>query len=360
MDENRRNLIVGFFVIVGLAFLGWLVFKMGNLPALLSRYDARIITIYFPEAPGIQENTVVLFRGYRVGKVVQINPPALLSDPEFPDQEYYQVVMSVAIDKNFPIPLNVQPQIYRRGLGGSSIDLDLRDPPSTKLIVGGEVLKGIVSETSEFISEKTQTQLDQLINSFNDLSAQIKSQLVILPPEEVDLSDSDQVRANVTTAVMRLDQSLKYLNVYLGDEQNQQNFKKGLEDFANVAEEVHEAVVKIKEVADEARTLIAKISQTTETIGQTVNKAGGTFADMGVTLQQTADQLNLTLNHLDEIIIRVSKGEGSMGRIFNDPRLYEAITDAMDNLNLAIDELHTVLEGYQQEGLKLNKEIKVF
>ena len=45
MKDERRNIMVGAFVLVGLMAIGWLIFKFGDLPALVSRYDADEVTI---------------------------------------------------------------------------------------------------------------------------------------------------------------------------------------------------------------------------------------------------------------------------------------------------------------------------
>ena len=268
MNENRRNLIVAIFVIAGLVVLGWMVFKFGDLPTIISRYDAREITIYFSEAMGIQENTAVLFRGYRVGKVIQVHPPALLEDLENSEKKSYQVEMVIAISKDYYIPANVTPKVYRRGLGGSFVELSLEESPSAQMLQNGDKLKGMISEASEFISEKTQRKLDQLISSLTILSDQFKGQLTPLPPDKVDSDESDKVHPNITTAVMRLDRSLKYLNVFLGDVENQQNFKKGLVSFADLSDEIRDIAMKVEDVTIEAKKLIEKATQTISNVGE--------------------------------------------------------------------------------------------
>jgi len=352
MKENRRNTIVGIFVIAGLVIVGWMVFQFGDLPAFVSRYDACEVAIFFPEAPGIQENTVILFRGYRVGKVIQVDPPRLLDDLDNPDRQFYQIKVIAAISKDYRIPANVVPKIHRRGLGGSSVELVLTESATLQMLSSGAKLKGVVSETSEFITEKTQQQLDQLIGSLTGLSNQLQRQLIPLPPEVVDQGDSDEVHANITTAVIRLDRTLKHLDIFLGDVENQQNFKQGLADFAALSKDIRSAITKIEHTTVEARKLIEQVSGTVGNIDDLAGRVTTTFERTSVNIQNTADQLATTLKHLDVILIKISAGKGTIGQAFNDPRLYEALTDACTSLTLAVEKLQSLLTEVEEKGLK--------
>jgi phospholipid/cholesterol/gamma-HCH transport system substrate-binding protein len=352
MNENRRNIIVAVFVILGFVIIGWLVFKFGDLPTFVSRYGACEIEIYFAEAPGIQDNTPVLFRGYKVGNIIQVNPPALLKDLDDPEKTYYQVVVTAACSTDYSVPANIVPKIYRRGLGGNFVDLTLEGPASVEMIKDAAQFKGFVSEASEFVSESTQRKLDSLITSLTGLSSQIKGQLTPMPPHVVDQGDPNKVHANVTTAVMRLDKSLKYLNVILGDVEVQRNVKQGLADFAVLSDDIRDTVATIKEVATAAGTLIEKSTETAGSIGKFTEQANTSLLQVSDKIQNTADALAQTLGSLNAMMGNVTDGKGTIGRAFHDPRLYESLTDATENLNLTLKELHELLAQWKKKGVK--------
>ena len=243
MNENKRNIIVGAFVLFGLAVFGWMVMKFGDLPKIVSQYDAIEITVYFPEVTGIHENSSVRFKGYSVGKIIKVNPPAPTEDPQNPDKHYYSVRVTAAISKEHQIPSNVVPKIYGKGLGASFVELVLEDDASETYLAGGEKITGVISEASEFISEKTQQKLDGLISSLTSLSQSIQNQLTPRPPEEVDKNDTDDIHANITTTVMRLDGVLKNLNTFLADADNRKNLKNGLAEFAAIGKEIREMIM---------------------------------------------------------------------------------------------------------------------
>ena len=246
MKDDKRDIIVGFFMVSGLVIFGWLIFKFGDLPAFVSRYDAREVTICFPEVPGIKDNSAVMFLGYSVGKVVEVKPPTLLPQLDNPGEVSYQAEVIVAISTDYDIPANVVPKVYQRGLGASFVELSLEDTPSTKLLQDKARLHGMISEASEFISEGTQKKFDTLINSLTGLSNNLQSQLISHPPGQVDAKGEDSVEANVTTAVMRLDSVLKNLNIFLADPGNQAHFKEALTHFAEGGSELRDVIKKIR------------------------------------------------------------------------------------------------------------------
>lgn len=360
MTERRREMIVGIFVLAGIAGLGWLVFKFGDLPGWLSRYDTYQISVYFPQAPGIEENSDVSFRGFRVGRVARIHPPALLGGLSDPSRKYYQVVVDMALELEYSIPANVRPRVYKRGLGGSYIELVLpdSDPISPTLLTEKAQLEGGVSEASEFISESTQRRLDNLVASLTQLSEDLQGQLAPLSPEMVDAAPDGSIRPNITTAVIRADTVLRNLNKIVGDPENQANFRKALANIADLSIKMHGAMERIETLAAEATRFINLTSKTVTDVAELAGDAGVAFQQTGVKVQGAADELAQMLKHLDEMIVKVSAGEGTAGRLVTDPRLYEGLRDVVDNLKVATKDLRLMLEYYQEHGLlsKMKKE----
>ena len=151
---------------------------------------------------------------------------------------------------------------------------------------------------------------------------------------------------------MRFDKTLKHLNIFLGDVENQQNFKQGLSDFAVLSKDLRSTISQIEHTTIEARKLIEQVSGTVENIDDLAGKVTTTFEQTSVNIQNTADQLATTLKHLDVILVKISAGKGTMGQAFNDPRLYEALTDACTNLTLTVEKLHSLLTEVEEKGLK--------
>lgn len=58
-------------------------------------------------------------------------------------------------------------------------------------------------------------------------------------------------------------------------------------------------------------------------------------------------------DQLDAILARLSSGEGTLGRLLNDPRLYNDMSDAAQRLTLTLRDLQTLVRKVKEEGLEL-------
>ena len=355
MNSDRRNMLVGVFVFIGLVALGWLIFKFQDFPAWISGYDATHVTVYFPEAPGVQENTSVLFRGYNVGRVTSVEPPRLLPDLDDPQKTDYQVAIHLGISLEHKIPKNVHPKVFKRGLGGSYVDLVIEPTviPAPTFLADGDQIKGILSEGSDFISESTQRKLDGLINSLTELSNQLQFQLTPLPPDVVDQADPEKVHANITTAVMRLDQTLKHVNVFVGDPENQHNIKKGLAEFVKFTEELRTIAQSARQLVDNSDAFVRKGNDTLDTVDTAAQQFTTSVKEMGTSIQNTADQLAANLEQIRPALQKLSNGEGTAGKMLTDPELYESLTDLTQRLSLAADEFRELMDNWNKKGVKL-------
>ena len=50
---------------------------------------------------------------------------------------------------------------------------------------------------------------------------------------------------------------------------------------------------------------------------------------------------------------KMDKGEGTIGKFVNDPRLYESLSDTSAELNLTVKDLHRLVQQWEQEGVSL-------
>jgi len=113
--QNRRNVIVGVFVLIAVCSLMWLIFKFGDLPITVSKLRSFQIFVQFPSAPGVQKDTPVWFCGYQIGRVTDVMAPSVREDMKT-HQEYYQVAIVLSIrDKYVNIPSNIDVKLISRG-----------------------------------------------------------------------------------------------------------------------------------------------------------------------------------------------------------------------------------------------------
>lgn len=171
--QRKRNLAVGLFVIMAACSLFWLIFKFGDLPLFVSQWKSFQVTVQFPAAPGVQENTPVRFCGYQIGRVTEVKKPKVMKEVDS-DRIYHQTIVVLSIDKDYDdIPANAQVKLMTRGLGSSYIELkvplkDVMKPPS-EFLADKSVLQGSTGMTSEFFPEESHKKLEEMVEGIDTL-----------------------------------------------------------------------------------------------------------------------------------------------------------------------------------------------
>ena len=69
MEEGRRNLTVGIFVLCGLLALGILIIQFGRGPTWLVQGSTYAIHVHFDEVSGVRAGNLVTAKGIKIGSV---------------------------------------------------------------------------------------------------------------------------------------------------------------------------------------------------------------------------------------------------------------------------------------------------
>jgi phospholipid/cholesterol/gamma-HCH transport system substrate-binding protein len=303
--QRRRNIIVGIFVIIALITLGWMVFKFGGLPKFVSKYTSYQVSVQFPTAPGVQENTPVRFCGYQIGRVTDIERPKIMRDLNT-NKYYHQTLVVLSIDKEFnDIPDNVEAKLMSRGLGSSYIELKLRtfdiNEPTGKCLEHGSVLQGSTGMTSEFFPEESQKKLEELVSGIAAL--------------------------------------VKNANDILGDPQNKQNLRVTLANFTEATEQAGKSLRQFEKLS-------AAGTKTLENADRRLDEIITSMVDASEQMGTAARQMRLVLE-------KVNQGEGTAGKLLNDGRLYENLLENSQQLEMLIEELKQFTAASRQKGLPI-------
>lgn len=96
------------------------------------------------------------------------------------------------------------------------------------------------------------------------------------------------------------------------------------------------------------------IEQTSQTVGNMDNLAGEvnrTVQAVAPRIQNAADETAASLNHLTMVLEGLTAGEGTAGRMLHDPRLYESLVDAVENINLTMTEFGSLIALLKEYGI---------
>ncbi|MGD0078216.1 MAG: MlaD family protein, partial [Sedimentisphaerales bacterium] len=281
-----------------------LIFKFGDLPGIVSEIRSFEINIQFPSAPGVQKDTPVRFCGYQIGRVSQVQEPSVRKDLDT-GEYYFQVLVVASIDNQYynKIPNIVEAKLMSRGLGSSYIELRVpkQEISGGKFLTEGSLLQGTSGMSSEFFPEETQKKLDELVKGISKL--------------------------------------VENTNEVIGSAENKANIKDAL---ANIAAASKQAADMMKEIQDAAAATKTTFQNTDARI-ESLTKS----------LVATSDRLGEVMKHVDGIVEKMDRGEGSAGKFINDGRLYEQLLEDSRQLDLVLQELKAFVEQSKEKGLPI-------
>lgn len=352
MNESRRNMLVGLFVIVGLFALGALVlvFQEGSLTVGPDEYT---LTIHFDSASGIRAGSIVSIGGITVGRVRAV---------DFVDASDFLggVEVLVALDRGYRLRAGTRAETAEPGFGmGRPPIVLLPGPPDAPELVSGEIIQGRMIKMVESLLPPT------IVATFERTAAQIGDASAALTPVLRDLHDIMQPRTaesvdrpggergNLSSAMQRLDTGLKNMNAVFGDPAVQSQLKTSIENFhtmtvdgAEVMSNLKGATAEIQGLTTDTRTFVADANSALQRMDGNVERiARALMADL--------ELAGAFLTQLNAAATKIGAGEGTIGRIISDERLYEAMVLTFRRLAEATEEFRLLAKQWQEGKVRI-------
>ena len=336
-------MVVGFFVIIGICALVWLIFKFGDLPTFVTKFDSFQVYVQFPTAPGIQRDTPVNFCGYQIGRVTEVMAPEIRGDLQT-GLEYYQTVVILSVDNKYStIPCNVKVKLMRRGLGSSYIEIEQCpeippipiDPnrPETIYLYDSVLLQGSTGVTSEFFPAESKQKLDELIDGVNKLVLNAND----IIGDNSNKENIKQILTNLNVATEQVQQTLEEIQKFTAT---------GAETLKHADSKIEEVVTALVDTSEDIRKLTTTGTATLESIDEKAER-------LITAMVATSEQLGGAMGEIQLVLEKVNNGQGSAGRLLNDGRFYENLLENTEQLQKVMEEMKTFIEEWS------NKEIKV-
>lgn len=290
-----RELKIGVIAIASLALFIWGFNFLDGKNLLKSKPP-----IYYSEYANVQGlNTAskVTINGFQVGKVEKIS---------FNPNKYGQFIVAYSIDAELDFTKNSIAKIYTESFVSGTKALAIIISNEGEKAKKGDYLKGdIESDIFSSVSEK-----------LNPLQAKIESMITQADSLLVGMNDilDKNTRNNVKASLEKLDASLgnvkeisENLNVMLT--QNKSSIDK---------------TIKNAELAS------GKINSLTENLNSELEKAK---------IANTIQELKSTIENINKIVAGLDKGDGSLGKLLKDEKMYANLTNASKELELLLKDM---------------------
>ena len=357
MTDRTRNLIVGITAIVGLAGMGLLTTLFGYTSRLFE--ENYHVKIRFDETGGLTVGSRATYSGIDIGRVtdIQLIPP--------PD---HGVIVTVLIREEISLPQTINVSVAAPLLGGSPKVAFTYVPPEepqasiTMVAKDGSVM--LQGETSSMMGKLASQMTDALDGALDRVVGELdgpKQQLADLQVSLVSLSDEwTQVGQNINALVeMRspdavdageaegnlasvltrtdsrlaeLEDTIASLNAWVNNEQMRDDLSQTM---AN------------------AREMTGKLNEASGDLSQVIKDSGNNINNLSKRYVALADDLSKTVDSLNKAVTLAKDGKGTVGKLLNDPHLYDNINNDAERLGKALDELTLLIQQWREEGVPI-------
>ena len=252
--------------------------------------DTYLVDVHLSSAVGVKSSDPILVGGVRIGKVEAVTLDNLTP------------IITLRIDDPFEIPEDSQVEVISRSVMGEK-SINIRKGVSSVMVPPGGTIEGT---TAPGISDMF-TQVDSVTLNMRDL---LENANILLDPEREKSIKSSL--AGVHDLTIELREALKR-------ESGQIN---------RVVANMDSLVSNVRDLSETER------SKVTTTLDNLENTSGR--------LSIMMDELQTTTTALGNILTRLDRGEGTMGKLLQDDRLYEdvvRVAGKMDRLATSLDEL---------------------
>ncbi len=297
MKENRTELFVGFFLLIGLLLLGFLVLKFGNFG---DRFEETYsLTVTFDDGGGLLKGTDVRLGGVKIGRLAE-SPTVNLDN-------YGGAIVSLDIYDDFQIPEGATFSIGTSGLlGDAMIEIKVPDNRTEKFIAPNSKIKG-----------ERITGLGALASSAESLSN--KGQVV--------LEDVRSALGDIGSAVEKLDQSILR-------EENLQSFNHAVAELADALDAINNKVLgddntdNLRELLVNMKKASVKVDAAAEKIGPILDNGSETISAIEPGLQK----LTAAAEGADKAFEKINNGSGILNSILKDEELKKDFKGFIANL----------------------------
>lgn len=242
--------------------------------------------VVYKNVEGLTAGRPVTINGYQIGIVDKIT---------FHPDMTGRLIATLQINKPYPFSNGSVAKIYSEGLMGGR-NIAIIPQAGDRLAENGDTLAGEIQA---------------------DMASMLTEEIEPLKKEFLILSTS-------------IDSTLADLRVYLGDTENQKNIQASL---ANV-----------EALTSKANRIMAKQERNFDETMTNLNRLSGNFADMSDDLKRadlngTIADIDATFKELNAVLAEVNKGEGSLGKLLKDEKLYGNLEEASKNLGALLEDM---------------------
>ncbi len=331
MRELSTELKVGSFALIVLAVLTFMTFKVGGLD--WAKKKGYTIQIVFRSTAGLDEKTRIKIAGVDSGVVEDIG---LIEG---------KARVRLRVDPGVKIYKDAQASIRSSGLlGDKYLDIRIGSPEAGQLKDGDSIMD--VMEIADM--DDLARNLINVSQSFTRLTESMN-----------DVLGGDQTKKSLSETIVNLKEISSTLNRTIT--LNDQKLRTVLDNINTLTTSLNGLVEKNSDPLSASITNMKDFSTSLRNTGpeliENLNKAA---RDLKAMLEENKPGIRNAVESFDKIAQQVEKGEGTLGKLVKDDRLYDAVSKTAEGLSKtlsAVDRFRAYIT-FQADYLARNKDGK--
>jgi len=259
---------------------------------------SNVIYARFADVGALEISNMVKIKGFRIGNVYKIDNI---------DKDVSEVIVTINMTEEINIPKN-SVAIINSSLTGSA-SISVLPGNATSFISFGDTLQ---SSSNPDILSKVMTSVDPVMANVKQAIDSLK--LVL---SNLNSVFDEHTKANLKAVIGNLKTTSDDLTVLL-------NSKNGA--LAKTLNNVETFTTNLNGNNEKLNTTIENLKNTSQKLSE-------------VEIKETVANLNNTITQLQGILQKANKGEGTLGLLINDPKLYNNLQNTSRSLNILVDDL---------------------
>lgn len=330
MKSLSTELKVGFFALIVIAILTFMTFRVGGLEWL--KKDGYIVYVYFKNIAGLDEKTRVKIAGVDAGIIDRI------------ELKEGRAKLTLRLYKDVQLFSDASASIKATGLLGDKY-LDIKIGSVKPILKDGDTIENVI----EIVD------IDDLARNLTAVSENINILAESLNETIGTAESKDALRQSIL--------NLKYITANLREtiDVNDKKLRTTLDNINNLASSINELVDKNKGSVTNTVSNIEDFSVSLKKEGsQLVDNLNKAAKELRAMVEENRPSIKKATDSLDKIATKIEKGEGSLGKLIKDDRLYDSISKAAEGIDRtvsSVERFRTFL-NFQTEYLTKPEEAK--
>ena len=301
---------IGFLFILATAILVWGFSFLKNKNIL---YKERILIAVYKNVNGLTPSNPVFINGVKVGQVGKVYfNPSLNGD----------IIVQLVFTDKFPVPKNSTAKIFSVDLMGSK-GIEILLGPGPPFVVSGDTLQTDI-ETS--------------------LKDAVNQQILPLKLKAEDLLSSIDTMVAAVQGIFNKE-ALEDLNASL------KSIRHTFTNLESTSQNLDTLVILQSSRLSNIMYNIDMITRNLNNNSSEINRVFGNLASISDTLARAnisgvIQKINKTFTDLSSIMARVDKGEGTLGLLLNDDKLYNDLQKSATELNKLLEDIRVNPKRY--------------